>query len=146
VGDRCPLHASALGKAIAAQLPEQELETLLNDDDLPQFTKYTIQSALELRRNLAQTRKRGYAVNNQETVEGAVVFAAPLVIASGQVVGAISVTAPSAKCPAAQRQQIIAQVKRAAASASETLSQIGYRAFLAAPVTSTSIANMEVAP
>lgn len=127
LGDRCPLHASALGKAIAAYLNDEDLMTVLPDETLPQFTPYTTEKRDDLVRELVLVRKRGYASNRQETVEGAVVFAAPLLLPSNRVVGAISVTSPLVRCPTAQRQKIIQHVKGAAHAASELLAQIDYR-------------------
>lgn len=128
LGDACPLHASALGKAIAANLPPGELRRLLGDRRLPRFTSRTITSRARLAAELAKVRRQGYAVNDEETIEGAFLAGAPVFDAEGRVCAAISVSAPTARCLPAKRQAMITAVKRATQGLSRELARLGYRA------------------
>lgn len=146
VGDRCPLHASALGKSIAAQLSEPELEALLQAEQFTKFTRHTIGQATELRKELAKVRQRGYALNNQETVEGAVVIASPLLIGPGEIAGAISVSAPIARCPPRKREEIVKEVKKTATAIGEYLVHIGYRVPQTEHYSPSAHSSLEAAP
>lgn len=89
VGRPVPLHASALGKVLladgATELPAGRLE---------RCTARTITSRAALARELAEVRRRGYAVTDEELEAGLVAVAAPVLGAGGGVVAAISVSAP----------------------------------------------------
>lgn len=128
LGDACPLHASALGKAVAAHLPSEELKRLLGRGRLPRFTYRTITSRSRLASELAKVRRQGYALNDQETIEGAFLAGAPIFDAAGRVCAAISVSAPTARCLPAKRQAMIAAVKRVTQQISRELARLGYRA------------------
>jgi IclR family acetate operon transcriptional repressor len=128
VGDRCPVHASALGKAIAAHLPPRELMTILGKARLVRFTDRTLTSRQALRAQLARVRHEGYALNDEETILGAVALAAPIFDSLGKAFAAVSVTAPTARCNEAKRAMIIAAVKRTGDAISQDLMSLRYEA------------------
>jgi DNA-binding IclR family transcriptional regulator len=70
VGLRSRAHATGLGKALLAALPEDELERRLHGAPLAQLTPNTFTDIDELRGELAKTRERGYALDNEETMLG----------------------------------------------------------------------------
>jgi IclR family pca regulon transcriptional regulator len=73
------LHCSALGKAILAHLPEKEMLTIVDTLDFVPKTKHSIKNKKMLLRDLEITRKRGYAINNEEYIIGAISIAAPFI-------------------------------------------------------------------
>jgi IclR family acetate operon transcriptional repressor len=127
IGDICPLHASALGKSIAAHLPPEELARLLGVRGLPRFTTHTIVDRDQLMNELALVRERGYAVNDQETVEGAFLAGAPLFDSRGRVFAAISVSAPTARCTPEKRRTMVEAAKHAGIAITRELNAVGYR-------------------
>ena len=94
VGIVIPAHASALGKAMLAFLPEDE-KRVLSSAELRSMTGETVTSTEELERQLADVRSRGIAMEQDEAVIGESVLASPVFDASGDVVGAIGVVIPS---------------------------------------------------
>ena len=94
VGTRAPVHSTAVGKALLAFLPEEELERILVARGLPASTPSTIVDAKALRRELAAVRARNYAVDDEESEIGLRAIAAPIRIYSGNVVAAISIAGP----------------------------------------------------
>jgi DNA-binding IclR family transcriptional regulator len=98
-GRRDRLHASALGKAYLAALPQDELDVILARLPLTAETMRTIVTPASLRDELARTRTRGYAIDDEETLAGVRCVAAAIVGANGRVVGAVSVSAPSVRFP-----------------------------------------------
>jgi IclR family pca regulon transcriptional regulator len=84
------LHSTALGKALLSALPDETLKRVLDGYVLTRRTPHTITTRAALLADLAQTRRRGYSVNNEELVLGQISVGAPLVNREGNVLGAIS--------------------------------------------------------
>ncbi|MEH0419421.1 IclR family transcriptional regulator [Streptomyces sp. B21-083] len=68
VGRRVPAHAGALGKALLAERPDDELP--LPGGELVALTDNTHTTRAALHADLAQVRERGYSVDREETVTG----------------------------------------------------------------------------
>lgn len=68
-GHRLPAHAAAMGKALLALKPDEEIRGLF-EGPLAATTGRTLHSVDDLLRELAQTRLRGYAISNQELFDG----------------------------------------------------------------------------
>ncbi len=127
IGDSCPWHAAAIGKAIAAFLPREEMEANLGSGPLKRFTPRTITDRRRLWTHLAQVRKQGYAVNDEETIEAAVVVGAPVFDGLHRVCAAISTGMLAVRWRGKVRAAVVAAVQREAAAISRKLTQVGYR-------------------
>lgn len=92
VGDRVPLHCTSVGKAILAFLPPEQTDEIVKRVGLPAFTGATITDGDLLRQELAQTRERGYSIDNSEHETGTYCLGAPVFNARGRVVGSCSVS------------------------------------------------------
>lgn len=114
LGGECYLHASALGRAVAAFLSEESLNRRLAETGLPKITGKTNADLSALRKILAEIRTRGYAINREETVEGAVCVGAPFFAGPAGVLGAIALSTPTARATD-QAVDIAAQALREAA-------------------------------
>ena len=91
-GKNAPAHCSSLGKAILAFLPEPEVRALLSRNPLVAYTPTTITSRAAFMKELADTRARGYAIDNAEHVSGSCCVATPIFNAGNQPIGAIGVS------------------------------------------------------
>ena len=94
VGIVIPAHASALGKAMLAFLPEDE-KRVLTSDELRSMTGETITSPDQLRDQLEAVRSTGVARELDEAVIGESSLASPVFDSYGEAVGAIGVVVPS---------------------------------------------------
>ena len=94
VGTRAPLHSTGLGKAILAYLPEERVETIIDEQGLPASTPETITDPEELFAELEAIRDRGFAFDDEERLRGLRCVAAPIQ-SNDEVVGAISVSGPT---------------------------------------------------
>jgi DNA-binding IclR family transcriptional regulator len=94
VGIVIPAHASALGKAMLAFLPDDE-DRVLASGALRSMTGETITSPDQLREQLAAIRSTGVAVEQDEAVIGESSLASPVFDSYGEAVGAIGVVLPS---------------------------------------------------
>jgi IclR family transcriptional regulator, pca regulon regulatory protein len=92
VGTSLPIHASSVGRAILAWLPEETAERLLSGSSDARLTKKTLTKD-QARRRLAAIRKRGYDTDDQGVMLENRAIAAPVFDAAGVAVGAINITA-----------------------------------------------------
>lgn len=90
--EREPPWCTGTGKAVLAALPEARAAALL-DGPLERFTPNTLTDRDALFRDLARTRARGYALDDEERQPGVRCVGAAL-RRRMEVVGAISVTGP----------------------------------------------------
>jgi IclR family transcriptional regulator, KDG regulon repressor len=95
IGSSNPVHCTSVGKAILAFLPEERINDILRRTKFEKFTQRTIASAEALRTEIEKTRRRGYAVDDEEFEEGLRCIAVPLLDAQRLPVGAVSVSGPS---------------------------------------------------
>ncbi len=121
VGAAIPWHACALGHAIVAHLPAAASARLLAGDLMP-LTGRTKTTRTGLSRALAQVRKHGYAVEDQEATVGDAGVAAPILSREGTVAGSIGVVGPTERLLAPEtREQLVRAVTESARSVSRDL-------------------------
>src|SRR5580704_13297576 len=77
-GELVPLYATAHGKALLADSDEQALKALFGPKKLEKYTKTTITSVPSLAKECAEIRRRGYALDEAEFMEGVRCVAAPI--------------------------------------------------------------------
>jgi DNA-binding IclR family transcriptional regulator len=77
-GERKPLHASAIGKALLGSLAPEALDAWLRTHALPRVTERTLVSARALRADLEASRARGWYATRGENVADVMAIAAPL--------------------------------------------------------------------
>lgn len=94
MGVMAPVYCTATGKAMLAFLPDDELESLLQDD-FAQFTENTITNKEAMRAELIKSRKRGYSVDNMEHEYGIKGVGVPIMDRRGYPFAAISISGPS---------------------------------------------------
>lgn len=92
-GRRYPLHATAVGKALLAWLPEDEVRRRL-PTRLLRYTPATITRVDEFLKELGRTREQGYATAWCEWAQDYVGIAAPARDAGGNTIAAFSIGAP----------------------------------------------------
>jgi DNA-binding IclR family transcriptional regulator len=96
VRERVPLHCTADGKVLLAELDPHDLATVL-DRGLDPYTPNTLTERSALTEELSQVRAHGYAVDNEEIELGLVGVAAPVRNPFGRAVAAVSVGGPSSR-------------------------------------------------
>ncbi|MDS0280745.1 IclR family transcriptional regulator [Haloarcula onubensis] len=104
-GQRLPLHASAPGKAILAELSESRLDDVLDTVEYEQFTPETLADESALRDQLDQVRTRGVAADRKEWQTEASGLAAGF--SDSSLVGSIFVASDDGSLSGKQFQQDI---------------------------------------
>lgn len=92
VGSTAPFHASAIGKTIAAYLTEDELNEVLKNQEFIKKAPNTITDKKSFIEALKTIKNQGYAVDDEEVVQGARCIAAPIFNISGKVEAAVSIS------------------------------------------------------
>src|ERR1700730_881624 len=121
VGTRRSLHATALGKALAAFLTDDQKERALAAIQFQPLTPKTIMNLVQFRQELEIIRKQGYAVDDEETTLGARCVSAPVLGANQEVVAAVSVSGPVTRISPAQVPAVAAAVMNAARAISSAM-------------------------
>lgn len=91
VGMRWPVHASAVGKALLAFLPDAERAGVMRQIDLRKMTPHTITSVDALEKQFRSFRRLGYCWEISEGEVGVACIAAPIFGPDREVIAAISV-------------------------------------------------------
>ena len=99
IGLTRPLYSSAVGKAILAEMSEDEVAYIWEHSEIKRNTEHTITSLEELRKDLILVRKRGYALDNEENEPGVFCIAASIKNHKGKADYAISISAPVSRMP-----------------------------------------------
>ena len=98
-GTRASVHSTALGKAILSGMPTAKVQQLVAQYGLPVITSQTITDPQQFLLEVDRTRKRGFALDDEENEMGVRCVAAPLRDHAGGVVAAVSVSAPIQRIP-----------------------------------------------
>jgi IclR family KDG regulon transcriptional repressor len=119
IGGRAPAHSVATGKAILAFLPPERLADL--DVAMKRYTRRTVVGKDAFATELAQIRRRGYAINRGEWEDGVGAIAAPVFDAHGEPVASVGIILPVIRLSAAKVSQMASLTMAAAAEVSRRL-------------------------
>jgi len=120
LGGSMPLHCTGVGKTLLAYQGEDLLNQISQSPGLTRMTVHTITGLPHLRRELERIREQGYALDQEEAVEGLRCVAGPVFNHLGQIVAAFSVAGPAMRLTQARVPEISQLVR-------ETSQQISYR-------------------
>lgn len=98
-GKKLPLHSSGIGKALCAWLPQDTIDVLLPDENLPRYTESTITKKNDLMVEFARIRNKGWAYDDEEDCPGVFCIAAPVFDHKKNVIAAISVSGVQLQLP-----------------------------------------------
>jgi IclR family pca regulon transcriptional regulator len=121
VGTRLPAFCTSMGRVLLANLPAEEMETLLSRIEFTRYTERTITSVEKLRHVLQAARRDGYALIDQELELGLRSMAVPVQNRLGRVVAAINVGAHGQRVSVQDMQTRFLPYLRAAAHELRTL-------------------------
>jgi IclR family transcriptional regulator, pca regulon regulatory protein len=108
VGTRFPAYAASMGRVLLAALSPAELDTYLAEAAFEAFTERTVTDPERLREVIAEVRRDGYSIVDQELEEGLRAIAAPIHDSSGAVTAAVNVSAHASRMgPDTMRAQLL---------------------------------------
>jgi IclR family pca regulon transcriptional regulator len=115
VGSRLPAFCTSMGRAILANLPPEELESVLARVEFKRYTERTITNPAKLTQALRQIRRDGYSIIDQELEHGLRSMAVPIQNPSGKVVAALNIGAHAQRVSIQEMQTKFLPHLRAAA-------------------------------
>lgn len=123
IGTRNPAYCTGIGKAMLAYVDPVILMEQL-PEKLERFTKHTITEKAELLKELESIREKGYAMDNEERIEGLTCIASPVFDHTGRAKYSISVSGPTIRMTKDKIEETIKLVKE---SAMEVSNRLGYK-------------------
>lgn len=112
VGMIHPMYCSGVGKAIMATLPEKEVKQIWNESVIEKKTDKTITDINEMLRTLAEIKKNGYALDDEENEEGVRCIAACLHGYGNEVKYAFSISGPVSRMTKERVEELAVDVKK----------------------------------
>lgn len=113
VGQHYPLHASATGKLLLAELPDETVEAVL-PERLPALTRYTITDRAELVSALREIRLLTYATVDNENEEGLFSVSVAVRHEEGQLMGVITANGPNERMRSSRLPHMVERLRQAA--------------------------------
>lgn len=115
LGKHEPLHSTAFGKTILANIPTSRVDEIVERHGLPGETDRTITSREALDERLETVRENGYALDTEERLQGLCCVAAPIKTGDIDVAGAISISGPAGRLQGSKlRSELADEVMRTA--------------------------------
>ena len=113
-GSRVPVHCSASGKLLLAQMTPSERRQLLQHAPLARYTEQTLTDFAALETEIRSVKRQAYAIDNEEFLPG-LLCVAVLVPATGQRSNlCVAVQAPVMRLPLARATELLPALQRAA--------------------------------
>lgn len=119
-----PLHCTAAGKLLVACKDRGEMVPLVGTGVFQKYTPSTITDLFELKKELRKIQMQGYALENQEYEQGVFAIAAPVMDFKGDIIGAISICAPTCRLTDERIEKEL--VPKAIRAANELSAKLGY--------------------
>lgn len=91
VGQYLHMHATANGKMLLSEMPEERVDEIIDRWGLPKLTENTITDRDELKAELDTVREQGYAINDEEQREGLRSVGAKVTKPDGTALGSLAV-------------------------------------------------------
>ncbi|MDD5017976.1 MAG: IclR family transcriptional regulator [Eubacteriales bacterium] len=121
IGTEDPLHCTAVGKAYLAYLSDNQRDMIIDEIELKRFTKNTITTKKDLIAELNVIHGQGYAIDNEEIIEGIRCFASPILDESGNPIAVIGITGPANRILESETEKYVNAVKNIASQLSSKL-------------------------
>jgi DNA-binding IclR family transcriptional regulator len=116
VGLRLPVHATALGKCLLAQLDDDAARAATGDEPYEALTDRTITSWSKLRANLERVRRDGVAYSREEFEIGLHSVAVPLPWMEGDDPVAVNVSLPASRAGREATAELVRELHAAVAA------------------------------
>jgi IclR family pca regulon transcriptional regulator len=122
IGSRLPAYPTSMGRVLLAALPADRFEDYLASTTLDKLTKYTVTDVVQFREIIAEVRRAGHAVIDEEREEGIRSTAVPLVGRGGEVIAAMNVSVNAARISHDELQdRILPRLKASAEDISKNI-------------------------
>lgn len=122
-GDMLPCHCTAGGRALLAELNDDAVRELYPEARLSALTPRSVRSRARLLRELTETRRRGYAINLEESEAQLNAVSVAIRSPQGRAIGAFTVAGPSFRLSEEKMALVAVVIRSYAAEVAESLAQ-----------------------
>ena len=123
IGQEAPVHCTAIGKALIANLSRNDLDKFLENRELTRYTSRTIVTERELIPHLETVVERGYALDDEEFNPGVRCISSPIRDHRNKVVAAVGISGPSIRITLEKIPELAAIVMDTARKISRLIGQ-----------------------
>lgn len=109
-------HSTSVGKLYLSKLPPIVCEESLSALRLDPVTPFSVRTIEELRQQIRTIRETGVAISLQETELGLAEISVPIAATQGEIIGALTVSAPLSRMDREGMDRAIAATRRAVAA------------------------------
>lgn len=121
-GSRLPAHCTSMGRVLLAGLPPDECRARLLAAPRTAHTTRTVTDVDVLVQTIADVRRQGWCLVDQELEDGLVSLAAPIVDRAGRTIAALNISGQTQRTPPAQMQErLLPPLREAALQISQLL-------------------------
>lgn len=124
VGSHVPFHCTASGKTYLASLKKRDRRKIIEARALSAETPNTITEPARLMEELKVIARRGYALDNEEFIEGMAAIAVPVRDADGRYMASIGVHGPVLRYPAERAEEFAPLLEAAAAEVAAVMMEM----------------------
>ncbi len=111
-GNRVPLHCSGVGKAIMMLMSDKDVDRIASLRGLPKLTEKTLVTLRALKTELKQSKKQGFALDDEEHAVGLRCVASVIYDEYAEPLAAISISGPAARISTGRLRELGETVKQ----------------------------------
>jgi IclR family pca regulon transcriptional regulator len=126
IGSRLPAYCTSMGRVLLAALDDDTLDATLSSAPLYAHTARTVTDKEELKKLIAQVRRQGWAIVDQELEGGLISLSAPIRNRQGRVIAAMNISGNAQRNSAKQMvKAFLEPLQQAAQTVSEMVALRG---------------------
>ncbi|WP_144148553.1 IclR family transcriptional regulator [Paraburkholderia sp. BCC1884] len=126
IGSRLPAYCTSMGRVLLSALDDETLEATLSSAPLYAHTARTVTDKEELKKVIAQVRRQGWAIVDQELEGGLISLSAPIRNRQGRVIAAMNISGNAQRNSAKQMvKAFLEPLQNAAQTVSEMVARRG---------------------
>ncbi len=125
VGHRLPVHTTAIGKILVANLSDEEVLKILELRGMEKKTRRSITNQVKFLQEIEKVRKYGFAMDNEENSLSVRCLAAPIFNQQGITIAALGTSSTILELDETHLPKVVELVKDAAQKVSEKLGYFG---------------------
>ena len=126
IGSRLPAWCTSMGRVLLSALDDTQLDATLDASNIRAYTSRTVTDKQELKSAIAQARRQGWAIVDQELEGGLISLSAPIRNRQGRVIAAMNISGNAQRASAKQMvKAFLEPLQQAAQSVSEMVALRG---------------------
>ncbi|MEH7544874.1 IclR family transcriptional regulator [Neobacillus vireti] len=130
LGSRRFLHTTGVGKALLAAMPDEKIEYLYSDGEIPKKTPFSLVTMSDILLDMKEIRERGYSIDDREDNEEMYCMGSAIFDQANQPVAAISIASVYSSLTAERKELVSNLITETALKLSNQLGYSGKRLYV----------------